>query len=48
MGIARESFYAGRYFGMICIIATVFIIAWDRQRQIKREVLKKLKKEEIV
>ncbi len=27
-------------FGMICIIATVFIIAWDRQRQIKREVLK--------
>lgn len=35
-------------FGMICIIATVFIIAWDRQRQIKREVLKKLKKEEIV
>lgn len=35
-------------FGMICIIATVFIIAWDRQRQIKREVLKKLNKEEIV
>ena len=34
-------------FGMICIIATVFIIAWDRQRQIKREVLKKLNKEEI-
>ena len=27
-------------FGMICVIATVFIIAWDRQRQIKREVLK--------
>ena len=35
-------------FGMICIIATVLIIAWDRQRQIKREVLKKLNKEEIV
>ena len=35
-------------FGMICIIATVFIIAWDRQRQIKREVLEKLNKEEIV
>ena len=35
-------------FGMICIIATVFIIALDRQRQIKREVLKKLNKEEIV
>ena len=35
-------------FGMICIIATVFIIAWDRQRQIKREVLKKLNKKEIV
>ena len=35
-------------FGMICIIATVFIIAWDRQRQIKREVLKRLNKEEIV
>lgn len=35
-------------FGMICVIATVFIIAWDRQRQIKREVLKKLNKEEIV
>ena len=35
-------------FGMICIIATVFIIAWDRHRQIKREVLKKLNKEEIV
>ena len=34
-------------FGMICIIATVFIIAWDRQRQIKREVLEKLNKEEI-
>lgn len=35
-------------FGMICIIATVFIIAWDRQRQIKREVLEKLNKEEII
>ena len=35
-------------FGMFCIIATVFIIAWDRQRQIKRDVLKKLNKEEIV
>ena len=34
-------------FGMICIIATVLIIAWDRQRQIKREVLEKLNKEEI-
>lgn len=34
-------------FGMICIIATVFIIAWDRQRQIKRDVLNKLKKEEV-
>lgn len=34
--------------GMICIIATVFIIAWNRQRQIKREVLKKLNKEEIM
>ena len=34
-------------FGMICIIATVFIIAWDRQRQLKREVLEKLNKEEI-
>lgn len=34
-------------FGMFCIIATVFIIAWDRQRQIKREVLEKLNKEEI-
>ena len=34
-------------FGMICIIATVFIIAWDRHRQIKREVLEKLNKEEI-
>ena len=34
-------------FGMICIIATVFIIAWDRQRQIKREVLEKLNKVEI-
>ena len=33
--------------GMICIIATVFIIAWDRQRQIKREVLEKLNKVEI-
>ena len=33
--------------GMICIIATVFIIAWDRQRQIKREVLEKLNKTEI-
>ena len=29
------------------IIATVVIIAWDRQRQIKREVLEKLNKEEI-
>ena len=35
-------------FGMICIIATVFIIAWDRQRQIKREVLEKLNKKEIM
>lgn len=35
-------------FGMICIIVTVFIIAWDRQRQIKREVLEKLNKEEII
>ena len=34
-------------FGMFCIIATVFIIAWDRQRQLKREVLEKLNKEEI-
>lgn len=34
-------------FGMICIIATVFIIAWDRQRQIKRDVLNKLNKEEV-
>ena len=34
-------------FGMICIIATVFIIAWDRQRQIKREVLEKLNKVEM-
>ena len=34
-------------FGTICIIATVFIIAWDRQRQIKRDVLNKLKKEEV-
>ena len=34
-------------FGMVCIIATVFIIAWDRQRQIKREVLEKLNKVEI-
>ena len=33
--------------GMICIIATVFIIAWDRQRQIKRQVLEKLNKIEI-
>lgn len=33
---------------MICIIATVFIIAWDRQRQIKREVLEQLNKEEIM
>ena len=30
------------------VIATVFIIAWDRQRQIKRDVLKKLNKKEIV
>lgn len=35
-------------FGMICILATVFIIAWDRQRTIKREVLAKLNKIEIV
>lgn len=35
-------------FGMICIIATVFIIAWDRQRQIMREVLEKLNKKEII
>ena len=35
-------------FGMICIIATVFIIAWDRQRQIKREVLEKLNKKEVI
>lgn len=34
-------------FGMVCIIATVFIIAWDRQRQIKRDVLEKLNKTEI-
>lgn len=34
-------------FGMICIIATVFIIAWDRHRQIKREVLEKLNKVEM-
>lgn len=33
--------------GMVCIIATVFIIAWDRQRQIKRQVLEKLNKVEI-
>lgn len=33
--------------GMICIIATVFIIAWNRQRQIKRDVLEKLNKVEI-
>lgn len=33
--------------GMVCIIATVLIIAWDRQRQIKREVLNKLNKEEV-
>lgn len=33
--------------GMVCIITTVFIIAWDRQRQIKREVLEKLNKVEI-
>ena len=31
-------------FGMICTLATVFIIAWDRQRTIKREVLTKLNK----
>lgn len=35
-------------FGMFCIIATVFIIAWDRQRQLKRDVLETLNKEEIV
>ena len=34
-------------FGMFCIIATVFIIAWDRQRKLKRDVLEKLNKEEI-
>lgn len=34
-------------FGMFCIIATVFIIAWDRQRQLKRDVLEKLNKEEL-
>ncbi len=34
-------------FGMFCIISTVFIIAWDRQRQLKRDVLEKLNKEEI-
>ena len=34
-------------FGMFCIIATIFIIAWDRQRQLKRDVLEKLNKEEI-
>ena len=34
-------------FGMFCIIATVFIIAWDRQRQLKRDVLETLNKEEI-
>ena len=34
-------------FGMFCIIATVFIIAWDRHRQIKREVLEKLNKIEM-
>lgn len=34
-------------FGMFCIIDTVFIIAWDRQRQLKRDVLEKLNKEEI-
>ena len=35
-------------FGMFCIIATVFIIAWDRQRQLKRDVLEKLNKEENI
>ena len=30
--------------GMAMIIATVVIIAWDRQRTIKREVLTKLNK----
>ncbi|MDU3696307.1 MAG: EamA/RhaT family transporter, partial [Veillonella parvula] len=30
--------------GMAMIIATVVIIAWDRQRTIKREVLAKLNK----
>lgn len=34
-------------FGMFCIIATVFIIAWNRQRQLKRDVLETLNKEEI-
>lgn len=34
-------------FGMFCIIATVFIIAWDRQRRLKRDVLETLNKEEI-
>lgn len=34
-------------FGMFCIIVTVFIIAWDRQRQLRRDVLEKLNKEEI-
>ena len=34
-------------FGMFCIIVTVFIIAWDRQRQLKRDVLETLNKEEI-
>lgn len=34
-------------FGMICILSTVFIIAWDRQRTLKREVLEKLNQSNI-
>ena len=48
MGIARGIVLRWSvFFGMICIIATVFIIAWDRHRQIKREVLEKLNKVEM-
>lgn len=46
--IMGDDFTITGLLGIACIISTIFILAWDRQRQMKREVLKKLNKEEIV
>lgn len=44
MGFLGNEFSLLGLIGMAMIIATVVIIAWDRQRTIKREILTKLNK----